>query len=363
MSKTQDNQRLLSVQALFKERQIEAFLISSAVDIQYLTGLELSHEEREGFLLATPKEPVLFIDSRKEDDRPAWLGQKITLDFTHPIAVALNAAVIDLGLESVTVDESDLSLAEFNKLTQGLNGTKLRQGLSPVSALRLIKDEVELGAVKKAVALADAAFEAILSTIKLGQTEREIVWRLERIMRDQGADRLSFPAIVAVGAGSAVPHYEPGNIKVTRGKNILLDFGCVVDGYCSDITRVIFSGTPTAAQREHYAAVLKAQQAALGALKVGVAGGVADQLARHIIKDAGFPVFSHGLGHGVGLEIHELPYLRPNSTDALEPGMVFSIEPGIYLPGAMGIRLEDLVLMTNNGPQVLTQASKELIVA
>ena len=363
MTKTQGNQRLLILQTLLKERQIEAFLISSAVDIQYLTGLELSREEREGFLLATPKESALFIDSRKEDDRLAWLGRKTTLDFTHPIAAALNTAVLDFGLESVTVDERDLSLAEFNKLAQGLNGTKLRLGLSPVAALRLIKDEAELEAVKKAVVLTDKAFEMMVPTIALGQTEREIAWRLEKIMRDQGAERLSFPTIVAVGAGSAVPHYEPGNIKVSKGKNILLDFGCVVDGYCSDITRVIFTGTPTAAQRKQYATVLKAQQAALGALKVGVAGGAVDQLVRRVIKDAGFPVFNHGLGHGVGLAIHELPYLRPDSTDALEPGAVFSIEPGIYLPGAMGVRLEDLVLMTNNGPQILTQASKELIVA
>lgn len=359
---TRTQRRLAAAQQLLAQTGSAALLVSDALDIRYLMGLTGSREERESFILLTPRACVHFIDARRQGGRPANNGCVVrTIDGQHPIEALLADAIGELGAGGIAIDGANLTVAELERFQKALTGVAIKAAPNPISRLRLAKDANEVAAIKRAVAIADQAFATLLPTIKVGDTERAVAWRLEKIMRDQGADGVSFPLIVAVGAGSAVPHYTPGDVTVQKGQNILLDFGCVVDGYCSDITRTVFMGEVSAKQRAQYEAVREAQFSALATLKPGIRGATVDTAARAVIAKAGFPTYNHGLGHGVGLAIHEAPYLRPNYPDALAPGAVFSIEPGVYLPGVMGVRIEDLVLMTKAGPAVLTQAPKEFI--
>ncbi len=231
-----------------------------------------------------------------------------------------------------------------------------------VESLRAVKDGLEIEIMRRAGALSDEIFGALAQERFSGRTEGELGWWVERSFRDAGAEGVSFPTIVAAGETGTSPHAVPGGEPIAEGVLVTVDAGCVIDGYCSDCTRTFAVGDISERLSEIYALCLEAQLAGLEAVAPGVRGVDADAAARSVIDSAGLgAAFGHGLGHGVGLQIHEAPTLRPESTDVLGPGNVVSVEPGIYLPGEGGVRIEDLVLVTEDGRERLTQFTKELI--
>jgi Xaa-Pro aminopeptidase len=231
-----------------------------------------------------------------------------------------------------------------------------------VESLRAVKDDGEIEIMRRAGALSDEIFAALSRERFSGRTERELVWWIERSFREAGAEGVSFATVVAAGETGTSPHAEPGDRVVAEGVLVTVDAGCIVDGYCSDCTRTFAVREIPERLQEIYALCLEAQLAGLAAVGPGVHGRDADAAARAVIDAQGLgDAFGHGLGHGVGLQIHEAPTLRPESTDVLEPGNVVSVEPGIYLPGEGGVRIEDLVLVTESGRERLTQFTKELI--
>ena len=353
--------RIAQLQTLMKQQSISAMLVSASFDIQYLTGLVGSALERESLLLVTQETSIHLVDTRKGGAATA-ADRSREYSNESPLLTTLNTELIQLSISELVCDEQDLSIKEFDALKASCSGCSITTARSLVAQVRVTKDETEITAIMSAVAIADQAFRELCKKITIGQTESEISWELEKLMRERGAQGLSFSTIIAINEGSAIPHYETAEKKVTKGSTMLIDFGCVVDGYCSDITRNISVGAPTDDYQKQYDAVKEAQETALTALAPGIEASVVDKITRDVIKLRGYDTFQHGLGHGVGLEIHESPTLNPNSKDTLEPGMVFSIEPGIYIPAKVGVRIEDLVLMTENGPEILTQTSKELVI-
>ncbi len=236
-----------------------------------------------------------------------------------------------------------------------------------VETARQIKDEEELKKLTEAERIGDLAFAGIVPFIEAnwrnGLTENEIALEIERIMRTNGATGTSFDTIVAGGAKSSLPHAVPGDVTLKEGDFVVMDFGCIYEGYCSDMTRTILIGEPTTKHLEIYNTVLKAQKAALEQIKPGMTGQEVDKVARDIITEAGYgDCFGHGLGHGVGIDIHESPRFSPAEKKVIEPGMVMTVEPGIYVPGFGGVRIEDMIFVTENGILNVTHSPKELII-
>jgi Xaa-Pro aminopeptidase len=235
-----------------------------------------------------------------------------------------------------------------------------RRGL--VEGLRAVKDETELDAMRRACAVSDRMYAALVEGPFIGRTEKELAWTVERTLRELGGEGMAFEVAVGSGPNGALPHVDPGGRLVAPGDLIVVDAGCIVDGYCSDCTRTFAAGAVDAERRRIYDVVLDAQLHALGAVRAGADGADVDGVARDVIEAAGFgALFGHGLGHGVGLQVHEAPVLRPESTDTLAPGNCVTVEPGIYVPGRTGVRIEDLVVVTEGGCEILTQFTKELV--
>jgi len=228
--------------------------------------------------------------------------------------------------------------------------------------LRIIKTASEVEAIGRACALTDACFAHLLDFVKPGMTERAVAWELESYFRGNGAEGLAFDAIVLAGPRAAMPHGRPSEAVVERGNVLLIDFGCVVDGYRSDMTRTVLVGDVPDEILRYHDAVREAQQQAMEAIAVGVNGQELDALARCRIEAEGVEPYGHGLGHGIGLETHEPPRLRASEAFTLAAGMVFSVEPGIYLPGVTGIRIEDIVALEPSGPRLLTTSPREALV-
>lgn len=267
------------------------------------------------------------------------------------------AASIGLEFKNATVEY-------FNRLRDALQGSA---DIVPfdgmIEEIRAVKDEYEQSNIKMAEKIGDEAFSYILGEIKPGISEKEIALKLELKMRELGASGLSFDTIVASGSRSSMPHAEPSEKLIENGDFVTMDFGCIYNGYCSDMTRTVAVGSVSSEQRRIYDIVLRAQTETCAAIRSGMKASDADAVARGIISAEGYgDCFGHGLGHGVGLEIHEAPTAGPRSSDILKPGMLVTIEPGIYIPGRFGVRIEDLSIVTENGIINITGSSKELII-
>ncbi len=351
--------RLTRVRSALREHDLDALLIGQAQNRRYLSGFTGS----AGWLLITAERAVLATDFRYYEQvrrqAPHWELAKITTKFTDLLPDLVDELGIGrLGFESEHVTVAQLD--SFRKVTEGVEWFPLEK---TVERLRMVKDEAEIEALRRSAALNDAAFSHLLAVIEPGMTERQVAWEIESYMRTHGAEKVAFDLIVAAGPNGALPHARPGDHVIGEGEPIVIDMGCILEGYCSDMTRTICLGRPDAKYLEVWNLVLQAQEAALRGIRAGIDGVEADALARTVIEEAGYgDYFGHGLGHGVGLAVHEGPRASKLSEDTYEAGMSLTVEPGIYLPNEFGVRIEDLVVIREDGVENLTHSPKEPVV-
>jgi Xaa-Pro aminopeptidase len=341
------------LEALLAERELDRMLVTDLTNVRYLTGFTGTN----GACVCGPGVRLFFTDFRYTEraatEVEGWESITVGGDWLGAIAEQLEGRA---GFE-----DDHMAVRVLEKLKE-----KLADGVEPVAAggmverLRRVKDAEELAAIEAASQLADEVWGWSVERGLAGRSERDVARAAEARIRELGGDP-SFPAIVAAGPNGALPHAEPGEREIGRGELVVFDMGAKLDGYCSDGTRTYATGDPGEEARAVYEVVREAQQAALGAIAAGVEGEAVDAVARKLIEAAGYgDRFGHGLGHGVGLEVHEGPRLSLRSDDVLAPNEVVTVEPGIYLPGRLGVRIEDLVVVTADGLRNLSGLPKEL---
>jgi len=350
--------RLNRLRTLLAEHHLDAILIHNGENRTYLTGFTGS----AGVALVTARESLLLVDFRYVEqaagEAPGWEVVKVPRQATEIVTEIVRGR----ELQRVGFESDGLTYKQYDELGTALRPAELVP-VTGVDRLRWVKDADELARIRKAVAIADAGFAHVQGYLRPGIREREVALELEFYMRRHGADKEAFDTIVASGVRSSLPHGRATEKVVAPGEFVTLDFGAVVRGYHSDCTRTVVLGDASPRHREIYDLVLAAQRAALGGIRPGVAARDADALARRVITEAGHGEhFGHDLGHGVGLAIHEGPTLSPREDATLEAGMVVTVEPGVYVPGWGGVRIEDLVVITPDGSEDLTTAPKHLIV-
>lgn len=333
-----------------------AALISGRANIFYYSGFT----SEDAYLLITPDSAYIYTDSRYTVQAKLQAENFELIESEKGLKRLLDRAA---GCSAIIMEDECVTVSMLKKLTEAAGGIRLLGGSKHISLPRCVKDEEEIKKIAEAERLGDVAFSHILDYIKAGMTEREIALELEFFMRRYGASSLSFETIAASGERSAMPHGTASDRMLKSGDLFTLDFGCVLDGYCSDMTRTVCIGNPDERSREIYNVVLKAQETALSKIHAGMSCKDADKAARDVIAEAGYgSFFGHSLGHSVGVEIHELPRLSPKSEDVLECGNVVTVEPGIYIEGFGGVRIEDVVAVSESGVKNLTHSSKELII-
>ncbi|MFP5388197.1 MAG: aminopeptidase P family protein [Thermoleophilia bacterium] len=339
--------------ALVAERELDCFLVTDLFNVGYLTGFGGTN----GACVCGAEQRLFLTDfrytERAEAEVEGWDVVTISDDWLGGIASRLSGTV---GFE-----DHHMAVRTLKRLEEKLpEGVTLEGAAGTVEKLRRVKDETELAAIAAAAELADEIWRFSLERGLLGRTEIEVARAAEARMREQGAEP-SFPTIVAAGPNGALPHAEPGEREIGRGELVVFDMGAKLDGYCSDGTRTFATGEPGETARAVYETVLKAQETSLAAVAAGVKAEDVDGVARELIAAAGHGEhFSHGLGHGVGIEVHEEPRVSQRSEDVLEAGEVVTIEPGIYLPGELGVRIEDLVIVTAEGCRNLSGLPKQM---
>jgi Xaa-Pro aminopeptidase len=352
--------RLTKLRNTLLEHSLDAILVNQAENRRYLSGFTGS----AGWLVISASRAILVTDFRYFEqvgrEAPDFELVKIESRFVDLLPSLLaEMGVKRLGFESqhVTVDElATWSQAAGDVEWQPLKGT--------VEAIRAVKDEDEIQALLRSARLTDAAFDHLLGVIKPGMTERQAAWEIEVFMRTHSASKVAFDLIVGAGPNGALPHAHAGDRIIQEGDPVVFDIGCVLDGYCSDMTRTICLGQPSARYLEVWDIVLKAQEAAEAGIRAGITGIEADALARTVIEDAGYgQYFGHGLGHGVGLAVHEDPRASKLWPDVLAAGMSLTVEPGIYLPGEFGVRIEDLVIVREDRVDILSRTPKLPVLA
>jgi Xaa-Pro aminopeptidase len=343
---------------------LSGLLVTHLPDLRYLSGFTGS----SAALAVTRRAARLFTDGRYTAQAADEVkSANVQIISGSPAVAAVQWLAAQPGAETAGFDPAWTSVAELTRLKAALP-TKLRRSfLSPLAAplvepLRNIKDDEELAVMSEAALIGCKLFEHILGFLRPGRKEIEVAAELEYKARLLGAEGMSFETIVASGVRSALPHGRATDTRLPRKGFVTLDFGIILRGYCSDMTRTVFLGKPNATERSAYEAVLETQEAGVLAVRPGARCGDVDEAARGVLRKAGLAeAFSHSTGHGVGLEIHESPRIGAGQTNRLQAGMVVTIEPGIYLPGQFGIRIEDMVAVTLAGGQVLTPAPKALI--
>jgi Xaa-Pro aminopeptidase len=351
--------RMDAFRTRLEQESLDGFLVLHSHNRNYLSGFSGS----SGALLFGPSKTLFLTDSRYTLQAKSEVhGAEIVLQTRALLADAVELIkaqkVKKLGFETVHVPH-----AAFEYLRSKLPKVKLVPTKDLAEGLRAIKDPGEMVKMRHAGRITDQTFHHILGFIKPGVKESDLAVEMEHYMRLQGASGPSFETIVASGWRAALPHGIASDKKVAKGDMIVFDFGCLYDGYCSDMTRMVCVGKPSAEQKKIYGIVKKAQQAGLDLIRAGRKAGDVDAVSRGIIRKAGFARnFGHSLGHGVGVEVHEEPRLGPKNTETLKVGMAVTCEPGIYLEGRFGVRIEDLVLVTENGCENLYRSSKELAV-
>ena len=341
---------------------VDALLVTDLVNVRYLTGYTGSN----GIVLVGERTRVFISDFRYVEQAAEEVDSSFdrrtapaSTDLLELVSDSLPPGRIRLGFEAEHV-----SVHRHERLEHEVGDRVELVGCAGlVESLRAVKDADEIAAIRSATALADASLERLLREGLVGRTEREVALALEHDMRERGAERPSFDSIIAGGAHGALPHAHPREVEIRKGDLVVIDWGAELDGYCSDCTRTVAAGDPGPDAREIYELVLEAQLAGVKGVRGGRATRAVDAGARAVIEAGGYgEQFGHGLGHGVGLAVHEAPYLRQRPDGELQAGNVVTVEPGIYLPGRLGVRIEDLVVVTDDGCEILTAVPKRLIV-
>jgi Xaa-Pro aminopeptidase len=364
--------RLTRLREKMAEHNLDGFVVGApaedifhtlAANRRYLSGFTGSM----GWLLVTTDAAFIAVDFRyfeqAERESPHFTLYKAVGGMEKWFAALVSEA--NLSGKRIGFESSDLTVSTFQAMKKSIESIaapdrpKLLAAPAIVQELRVIKDAEEIAALQRAVDVGDAAFNAVAQRIEPGWTENQIAWEIEKHARENGAEHLSFPTIVAAGPHGAMPHAMPRDVALKEGDGVVIDMGVIVDGYCSDLTRTICVGKPDAKFLEIYDIVLTAQRTAEELVRTGMTGEEAHNLAHNVIAEAGYGEnFGHGLGHGVGLLVHEGPRLARNSKDELQDGMVATIEPGIYITGWGGVRIEDQVVFEGGKARIMSQAPK-----
>jgi Xaa-Pro aminopeptidase len=354
--------RLGRLRLVLAHEGVGALLVTHLPNVRYLTGFTGS----AGVLLVTSDDAVLVTDGRYREQATEQLragGVDARVAIAPTIAARRDVlAPIVAGLPSLGLEAHAITWEEQRRLAEWFAGVELVAAGAPVEDLRRVKDPGEVDRIRAACAIGDDAFAEVLPLLAGGVTERAFALALEHAMRERGASGVSFDPIVAAGPNGAMPHVRPTERVVERGELVVCDFGCVVDGYCSDMTRTVSLGDPGDSARRLYEVVLTSQRAGAEAVAAGRTCDTVDRAARDVIVEAGLgDAFVHSTGHGVGLEIHEAPRVSSIARDTLLVGDVVTVEPGVYLPGVGGVRIEDTVVVTASGSERLTRTPKELV--
>jgi Xaa-Pro aminopeptidase len=348
-----------------KKQKLESLLVTSGQSISYLTGLRIDY----GCVILTKKDMYLLTDSRySEMAENRSSGRYNVITARDSLVKTVGLFLVQNKIKNIGIESEKLRLSFYNNLKKAAAEVRIVEAGNIIGFERMIKKAHEIKNIKKAVKITDLAFSFIFKYIKnnfkKNLTEQKIAWELEKFIRENGGDGISFKMIIASGHNSSVPHYQTGSRIIQKGDMIILDFGVLVNGYCSDLTRTIFIGKPDERQKKIYETVLKTQKAVIKKVKTGITGQALDLYVRKEFASSGYgDNFLHGLGHGVGLEIHELPYLNKYHQDnmiKLKENMIFTIEPGLYFAGWGGVRIEDVVCVTKNGCEVLSKSPKEI---
>jgi len=353
--------RLRKLRISIAEKGLDVLLLSQPENLRYLSGFTGS----SGWLLISVQSAILATDFRYVEQAKRESPDFEITQTKQQLRDWLPGIVSDLGWHKLGFEANFISYDSYHNVSEAIKTKQVNLELIPttgiVEQLRSIKEPGELGFITKAIELTDAAFEQARTIIRPGITEKEAAWKIEKILRQEGSEGIPFEIIVASGPNSALPHARPAEKIICSGEPVLIDMGARINGYCSDFSRTLFLGKADKTFREIYNIVLKAQATAVERVESGMDAPQADRLARSVIEQAGYgDAFGHGLGHGVGLAVHEFPTLNPSSSDSLVDGMVFTIEPGIYLAGQGGVRIEDMVVLENGKAKVLTKAKKDL---
>ncbi len=353
--------RIRRVRSELQQKQLDGLLVSQPENRRYLSGFTGS----AGFLIISQRETFLLSDFRYMTQGPQQAPEyefvKVERGFPKR---GLKPILERVTGRRIGFEAADMTVSGHAAWLEGIKDSGLPAELvateNLVEGLRAVKDEQELAIIAEAVRIVDDAFAKLRETIRLGMTERDVAWRLEQLVREEGAEALSFPTIIASGPNAAKPHHGVSNREIQAGEPIVCDFGAKYEGYCSDITRTICIGQPDAKFNEIYELVLKAQLTAELRILPGIEAKVGDQYARDVISQAGYgEQFGHGLGHGVGLQVHEAPTMGPSGELKLAPAMTVTVEPGVYLPEWGGVRIEDICFVRHNGLEVVNRASKD----
>ncbi len=351
--------RLPKLRKLIAEKGLDGLLISQPDNLRYLSDFTGS-----GWLLISGRDAILALDflyvEQAKQESPDFEITQVKQELHN----WLPGLVVHLGWRKLGFEANLIPYDGHQKLGEALRAKQVNLELIPttgiVEQLRSTKEPQELVLITKAVELADAALEEAKALIRPDMTEKAAAWEIEKNLRQKGSEGVPFEIIVASGPNSALPHARPTEKAICSGEPILIDMGAKIDGYCSDLSRTLFLGRANETFQKVYAVVHQAQATAIDQVRSGMAASQADQLARGVIEQAGYgDAFGHGLGHGVGLAVHEFPRLGLSSSDSLTDGMVFTVEPGIYLAGQGGVRIEDMVVLENGKARVLTKATKQ----
>lgn len=338
----------------------EAFIVSSPENRKYLTSFSSS----DGFLLVTQNEAVFLTDSRYIEAAEKTVVGCSEISQLNSLSAQLPEYILKLGITKLFTESARLTVEEFNRIAKiAACPVTAEKTDREIGNLRRKKSNEEKESIIKAQSIAEKAFEHILGFISTDKTEKDVALELDFFMLKNGAEGISFETIAVSGANSSMSHGVPSDKKIENGDFLTMDYGAVINGYHSDMTRTVAVGSISGKQAEIYETVLNAQLASLATLKNGISGFDADKAARDIIENAGYgKFFGHGTGHGVGIEIHEAPRLSLKTDSVLQTGDVVTVEPGIYLPGEFGVRIEDMAYITENGYENLTKSPKNLII-
>ena len=354
------NLRLRRVQAAIAERRLHALLVSYLPNIRHLCGFTGS----AGVMVITAREKVLLTDGRyTEQAKQEVKGAKVKIVKKSALMAAAEWLERHASLRRVGFESAHMTVAERASLAKAIGRSATLLASPPiVEPLRMIKDAEEIACIRAACQLGVQLFSKLTGKLRPGMTESALAGELEFAARLAGAEQMAFPTIVAAGERSALPHGRASNAAIPPQGFVVCDFGVILAGYCSDMTRTVHVGRPQSDARSAYEAVREAQQAALDAVKPGATTGEVDHAARKLLYNRRLgQFFTHSTGHGLGLEIHEAPKIAAAQKEVLRPGMVITIEPGVYLPGKWGVRIEDTVVVTETGCEVLTTCPKDLL--